>query len=55
MQTKFISGKFSWKTTGLAKVGVKGIGQASKSIRSFVLRTYIVSRMGMRDLYISCW
>ena len=43
----FIGDTFSCKGMGLAEVGVKG-----KSIRSFVLRTYIVGGLGVKKLYI---
>ena len=45
---------------GLAKVGLKGVSLGSKnkggkSTRSFVLRTYIVGKMGVRELHIHWW
>ena len=50
MQAGFIGATFSWKRTGLAQVGEEG-----KSIRSSVLRTSIVVRMGVRELCIDWW
>ena len=57
MQAKCISVKFSWKRSGLAKVGGERqeLGwqkqrwqeaRVAKCIRSFVLRTYAVGEMG---------
>ena len=63
VQARFVSDTFSWKRTGLARVGVErhrlragrgkgGQSRGGQSIRSFVLRTYIVGRMGMKKLHI---
>ena len=32
-----------------------GKGRGGKNIRSFVLRTYIVGRMGVKKLHIDLW
>ena len=45
---------------GLAKVGLKGVSLGSKnkggkSTRSFVLRTYIVGGVGVRESQIDWW
>ena len=34
MQAKFVIAKFLWKRTGLAKVGVKGIGSGQSRVRA---------------------
>ena len=54
-----MSDTFSWKRTGLAEAGQKGIGsghgQGGKSIRSFALKTFIVGGIGMKKLQSDWW
>ena len=65
MQAGFISDMFSWKRMGLAKVVVKGVdsgqgkvraatgkAKGGNSTRSFVLRSYIVGKTGVKKLHI---
>ena len=59
MEAGFIGDKFFWKRTNLAKVGEKdkskdgkSRGSKSRSPRSFVLRTHIVGRVGVKKLHI---
>ena len=68
VQVGFPGDVFSWKTTGLAEVGEKGISKVGKDRggkrpgglrtgsqrqrESFILRAYIVGKMGVKKLYI---
>ena len=39
---------------GLKGKGLGGKSKGAKCIRSFILRTYIVGGMGVKELYIDC-